>query len=83
MAKMTRAEWRSWIRRKAERQADDYQGKTTYGLACRCGHKGKIRLYPEEAHAARFRCSKCGRTQTRDSMSCAPADFKWNDATPR
>lgn len=55
-------------RRRADDAGDEYAeaGRLiTYGLACRCGHRAVIRMTEDDAHAARFKCSKCGRTQTR------------------
>jgi len=50
-----------------------WNGVVTYGLICRCGHRAIKKMTAAKAKAARFKCSKCGRTQTRERTA---------DATP-
>ena len=57
------------LRRKADTAFDAYDGKVTYGLACRCGHRGIVRMDPDEALDRTFKCRRCGRTQTREKMA--------------
>ena len=71
MPKMDRSTWRRWASRKASAQHENFDGVITYGLACRCGHKGVVRLDQDRAAAATFTCSKCGRKQTRERNACA------------
>lgn len=54
----------------ARARAAHWDGFVSYGLACRCGHSAVKKMLRHEAEAARFKCSKCGRTQTRENTAC-------------
>lgn len=67
MSKMGRADWREWMRDKAEDQVDDYVeagGKITYlptirKLHCKvCQHQGTV-SHPAGRNPT-FRCKRCG-----------------------